>query len=228
MVAYLLLGLALLFATVLLARWFVNADPKSLVLAVKVIGGALAAITLLYLVVSGRFSSLIWLAVLAPVIIRMFRRFGKVRPSPGQSSDVETEYLRMVLDHDSGEMTGTVLKGDFAGRDLGGLGLDQLLDLFETCLAADEKSAQVLEAFLDRSHHTEWRDAMDSRQGGGNRGAPMTNDEARDILGVGPDAGDAEIKVAHRALMKQNHPDHGGSTYLAAKINQAKDLLLGT
>ncbi|MEE2981349.1 MAG: molecular chaperone DnaJ, partial [Pseudomonadota bacterium] len=168
------------------------------------------------------------LAVLAPVIMRMFRGFGKVRPSPGQSSDVETEYLKMVLDHDSGEMTGTVLKGDFASRDLDGLGLDQLLDLFETCLAADEKSAQVLEAYLDRSRHTEWRDAMDSRQGGGNRGAPMTAEEARDILGVGADAGDDKIKEAHRELMKQNHPDHGGSTYLAAKINQAKDLLLGT
>lgn len=228
MVPYLLLGLALLFAALLLARWFVNADPKSLVLAVKLIGGALVALTLLYLVVSGRFVYLFWLAVLAPVIMRMFRGFGKVRPSPGQSSDVETEYLKMVLDHDSGEMTGTVLKGDFASRDLDGLGLDQLLDLFETCLAADEKSAQVLEAYLDRSRHTEWRDAMDSRQGGGNRGAPMTADEARDILGVGADAGDDEIKAAHRELMKQNHPDHGGSTYLAAKINQAKDLLLGT
>ncbi|MFP6744867.1 MAG: hypothetical protein VCB77_06735, partial [Alphaproteobacteria bacterium] len=73
MVPYSLLGLALLFAALLLARWFVNADPKSLVLAVKLIGGALVALTLLYLVVSGRFVYLFWLAVLAPVIMRMFR-----------------------------------------------------------------------------------------------------------------------------------------------------------
>ena len=227
MVPYLLLGLALLFATLLAARWFANADPKSLVLAVKIIGGALVAMALLYLVVSGRFFNLIWLVVLAPILMRMVRGFGKVAPSPGQSSDVETEFFRMVLDHDSGEMTGTVLKGDFAGRDLGDLSLEQLLDLFEACLAADEKSAQVLEAYLDRSRHAAWRDTMDGRHGGAS-GAPMTTDEARDILGVGRDAGPGEIRAAHRELMKQNHPDHGGSTYLAAKINQAKDLLLGT
>ncbi|MFP6740794.1 MAG: DnaJ domain-containing protein [Alphaproteobacteria bacterium] len=227
MLSYLLLGLALLIAVLLLARWFVNANPKSLVLAVKCIGGALLAFALLYIVLSGRFALIFWLVMLAPIALRMFRRFGNARPSPGLSSDVETAYLRMVLDHDSGEMTGTVLKGDFAGRDLGDLGLDELLDLFELCLGADEKSAQVLEAYLDRGRHANWRDAMDARQGRGVGKTAMTMDEARDILGVGPDANSDEIRAAHRELMKQNHPDRGGSTYLAAKINLAKDLLLG-
>jgi hypothetical protein len=227
MLAYLLLGLALLFAVLLLVQWFVNANPKSLVLAVKCIGGAALALALLYVVLSGRFVLIFWLAMLAPIALRMFRRFSNAQPSPGQSSDVETAYLRMVLDHDSGEMAGTVLKGDFAGRDLGDLGLDDLLDLFELCLGADEKSAQVLEAYLDRGRHANWRDAMNARQGRGVGRAAMTVDEARDILGVGPGAGSDEIRAAHRELMKQNHPDRGGSTYLAAKINLAKDLLLG-
>ena len=227
LVSYLLLGLALLFAVLLLVRWFANANPKFLFLAVKCIGGAALALALLYVVLSGRFFLIFLLAMLLPFALRMFRRFGNARPSPGQSSDVETAYLRMALDHDSGEMTGTVLTGDFAGRDLGDLSLDELLDLFYECLGADEKSAQVLEAYLDRGRHAKWRDAMDARQGRGVGKTAMTMDEARDILGVGPGAGSDEIRVAYRELMKQNHPDRGGSTYLAAKINLAKDLLLG-
>ena len=55
----------------------------------------------------------------------------------------------------------------------------------------------------------------------------MTPDEARAVLGVGRDASDADVRAAHRRLMKISHPDHGGTDYLATKINQAKDVLLG-
>ena len=231
MLPYLLLGVGLLFVVLLAARWFVTADPKTVVLAVKWIGGTLAALAVLYMVFSGRAAQLIWLVIFLPFLVRALRRFrglGRSRPSGGQTSDVETDYLRMVLDHDSGEMSGTVLKGAFAGRELGGMSIDELLGLFEECLRFDDKAAQVLEAYLDRGAHTGWREAMDARQGGGATGsAQMTPDEARDVLGVGTDATPDEIKGAHRKLMQQNHPDHGGSTYLAAKINQAKEVLLG-
>ncbi len=231
MLPYLLLGVALLFVVLLAARWFITADPKTLVLVVKWIGGALAALAVLYLVFSGRAAHIFWLVIFLPFLFRAFRGFrglGRTRPSAGQTSDVETDYLRMVLDHDSGEMSGTVLKGAFAGRELGGMTLDELLALFEECLRFEDKAAQVIEAYLDRSAHSGWREAMDARQGGGAAGsAQMTPDEARDVLGVGAGATPDEIKTAHRRLMQQNHPDHGGSTYLAAKINQAKDVLLG-
>ncbi len=231
MLPYLLLGVALLFVVLLAARWFVTADPKTLVLAVKWIGGVLAVLVALYLILSGRAFHMFWLVIFLPFLVRALRGFGgfgRTRPSAGQSSDVETDYLRMVLDHDSGEMSGTVLKGAFAGREFGGMTLDELLDLFEECLRFDDKAAQVLEAYLDRGGHAGWREAMDARQGAGaSASAQMTPDEARDVLGVGAGASADEIKAAHRGLMQQNHPDHGGSTYLAAKINQAKEVLLG-
>lgn len=229
MLSYLLFGVVLLLIVIAAAHWFARADTKTLLLVIKWVGGAFAVLVLLYLIASGRLFQIIWLVFLVPVFWRMLRRLGGGRPSAGQASDIETDYLSMTLDHDSGEMMGVVLKGRFSGRKLGDLGLEDLLSLFEECLRADEKAARLLEAYLDRGGHEDWRDAMDARAGSGKPGAAtMTAAEAREILGVGDDATADEIKAAHRDLMQRNHPDHGGSTYLAAKINQAKDLLLGS
>ena len=228
MLSYLLFGVVLLLFVLAAAHWFARADIKTLLLVIKWVGGVLAVLLVLYLILSGRFFQIIWLVALAPVVRRMIWGIGRGRPSAGKTSDIETGYLRMKLDHDSGEMSGTVLRGGFSGRDLDDLGLDELLTLFEECLRADEKGARVLESYLDRGRHQGWRDTMDSRAGGGKPGtAGMNAAEAREILGVGDDATSDEIKAAHRDLMQRNHPDHGGSTYLATKINQAKDLLLG-
>lgn len=145
----------------------------------------------------------------------------------GQESRIRTRYLAMVLNHDSAEMSGEVLVGEYAGRPLSSLGLDELLRLLHEC-RGDGDSAQLLQAFLSREH-PDWRESA-----GGDGGAPpgagseeMTRENALAILGLEAGAERAEIVAAHRELMRKLHPDRGGNDYLAQKVNAAKDVLLG-
>ena len=136
----------------------------------------------------------------------------------------------MNLDHDSGEMHGTVLRGAYEGRELHQLSREELLDLLRECDAHDEQSARLLESYLDRMFGEEWRDGAseeEPRQRRRASSANMTRDEAYEVLGLAPGASEADIREAHRKLQLKNHPDQGGSDYLAAKINQAKEVLLG-
>jgi hypothetical protein len=157
--------------------------------------------------------------------------FGPKRKTPGQKSGVRTEALEMVLEHDSGQMEGTCLKGRFAGKPLSSLGRHELLQLLEELRGTDAKGALLLEAYLDR-RAPGWRDLRsgpsdreEPRQSRGRRGGMTTND-AYEVLGLKPDAKEAEIRAAHRRLMMRFHPDQGGSTYIAARINEAKEILL--
>lgn len=141
------------------------------------------------------------------------------------ASDIETAYLRMQLDHASGQITGEVLDGHYRGRRIEELATEEVVDLLAECLAADPQGAQLLEAYLDRVEPG-WREAQ-ARSPGAEAPGPMTREEAYKILGLAPGASDGDVRAAHRRLMKHHHPDHGGSTYLAAKINEAKEVLLG-
>ncbi len=233
---------ALLVAVLLLISWYKrapSAQQKRIRGRLLMFGGL--GIVLL-LLVTGRLNPIIALVLAAFAIgqrvlavasmANMFQGFrnsmkGAAGPSAGGASDVDTRFFRMTLDHDTGAMDGTVLEGDYRGRRLGELALDDLLNLLAVCRAEDAQSATVLEAYLDRVHGDGWRDAFHGGGGGhGEEPSRMTPGEAREILDVGVDASREEIIDAHRRLMQKNHPDRGGSTYLAAKINQAKDVLL--
>jgi hypothetical protein len=229
-IAYFILGLALLLGSVLLIRWYVSSDPKQVA---RVARWTLAGVGIglgLYLLFAGRQAlAALALPALIPLILRyrgLWRRLKSAAgPTPGQTSEVTTRFFHMVLDHDSGAMHGEVLEGHFKGHRLLDLQLHDLLALRAECEGADAQSLAILETYLDRAHGGAWREAAASgeRTGGA---APMTREEAYEILGLDPGADEAQIREAHRRLMQKIHPDHGGSNYLAAKINQAKDLLL--
>jgi hypothetical protein len=237
---YFILGFALLMGVLLAGRWFARTDAKALAKAAKRVALGLILATILFLAVTGRLNwAFLALPALLPWLLRarafartaknFSRMSGGGGASSGQTSEIATCFLRVTLDHDTGAITGEVIDGPHAGRSLEDLGRDDLIGLLGVCQAEDEQSAQVLAAYLDRVH-PDWRDHAQSAGAGtgdGFAGGPMIRDEALQILGLEPGAGTDAIKKAHRRLMRGLHPDHGGSTYLAAKLNEAKDLLLG-
>ena len=232
---YLLGGFAVLSGFLMLVYLFVNADPARLARGLKVSGIVIAVLAVATLAISGRLAALLMpLAMLMPLLIRVRSVLDRYRPpSGGQTSTVATPFLRMTLDHDTGSMTGTILRGRFSGMRVEELGSGDLLALLRECRAEDEEGARLLEAYLDRVH-PHWRDELAGERAGGSTGGSsarstsgdMTVDEAYAILGLSPGADAEAIKEAHRRLMVKLHPDHGGSDYLATKINRARDVLL--
>jgi len=234
-VLYLLGGFAVLSGHLMLVYLFVNADPARLARGLKVTGIVIAVLAVATLAISGRLAALLMpLAMLMPLLIRVRSVLDRYRPpSGGQTSTVATPFLRMTLDHDTGSMSGTILRSRFSGMRVEELSSADLLALLRECRAEDEEGARLLEAYLDRVH-PDWRDelagerASGSTGGSGARstGGDMTVEEAYAILGLSPGADAEAIKEAHRRLMVKLHPDHGGSDYLATKINRARDVLL--
>jgi DnaJ domain len=229
---FLLGGFAVLCGLLLLGYLFVNADPARLARTVKWagLGGGIVALVALLVLTEGRLAFyLAPLVPVVPVLRRVKSMFSGLRgPAAGRSSEVETPFLRMILDHDTGSMTGTVLRGRFAGMRLDELGRAELLALLRESRAEDEESARLVEAYLDRMH-PDWHDDLGRERAGSTpqaASADVTVEEAYEILGLAPGADADAIKAAHHRLMKQLHPDHGGTDYLATKINRARDVLL--
>ncbi len=221
-------------AAALAIHWFINASPARLARGIRLGAVWLAVSIVLLLAVTGR---LPWLTgLVAPLVAIILALLARRRARPaqdwgadsGRQSTVSTRYLEMTLDHDSGELDGRVVSGAFEGRVLSAMTLEELRTLLAE-VSADPDSFNVLASFLDRRHGGAWREAGDAGNGHGaaDGGAPLTQDEAYRVLGLSTGATEEEIRAAHRRLMKLAHPDHGGSDYLASKINQAKDLLLG-
>jgi len=229
---YFLLGLAALLLVILALRGFTRADVKAMARQIRIVTGVVALAAAAALTFRGLLS---WATPLA--MFGYWMLFGgsnapvggKASKSPGQTSRVVTDYLEMELDHDTGAMRGRVLKGSFAGREFESMSPAELAQLWQECRFADPQSAQIIEAYLDNMHPS-WRDDMARAGANSGRAATsgkMTREEAYEILGLEPGASEEDIRRAHRELMMKLHPDRGGSAYLAAKINLAKEVLLG-
>jgi len=151
--------------------------------------------------------------------------FGQQPVTPGRTSQIKTAFLDMSLDHDSGNLDGSVLAGQFAGQSLSQLDFQQTMDLLQEC-QPDNDSVNVLRAYLERTYPDwEHEDASDPNS------SVLPNDDMNEtqafaILGLETDATKEEIVAAHRRLIQKMHPDRGGSTFLAARINEAKSLLI--
>lgn len=245
-----LITLILLCLLVLLGLYiFVSVKPATLARAIRTFTTTFAALAGTGLLLTGRFGLALITLIAAMMALRALRTGslsggwttgapGGFSNSPGggpggKTSDIATDMLAMQLDHRTGDLDGEVLQGRFAGRSLESLGLQDLIALLIECQRDDPRAVPLLETYLDR-RYPDWRQQTGAGSDGQERddGAAASTDvmdvaTACRILDVPPGATDDEIKAAHRRIMNKVHPDHGGSSYLAAQLNQAKDVLLG-
>lgn len=237
--ATLIAGAVAVFVLYTLLQMFRSANPAMLARAIKIVGGVVSLAVAAFVGIKGELAVAIPLGVFGAGLLgwspltnagfgNMGGLFGGSRRTAGQTSTVRSHYLEMTLDHDSGALSGRIIAGPNAGRVLDAFDLPQLLTLASQF---DAESVALLESYLDRRFPA-WRQHAQGDAAAGERRATssgkMTDEEAYQILGLEPGAGRDEIGRAHRALMKKLHPDQGGSTYLAARVNEAKDTLLRT
>lgn len=230
---YFFIGGAVLLGALAIYQYARRLGPGQLMRMLRwPVGGALA-LTAGFLLVARRFDIALFVGAAAFSILRSgrlgpFSFEGDAISGGGNVSKVRSRYFAMELDHDTGAVHGRVLDGQFAGAELIDLGeMDTRLLIAE--IEGDADSMSLLESWLD-ANRGGWREyfAETAETGPGPEAAPAGDPvaEAYAVLGLEPGATDEEIRAAHRELMKGVHPDHGGSSYLASKINAARDLLL--
>jgi hypothetical protein len=233
---YFLAGLALLVLLIFAARLFAKANPRLLAGALRKLSGIIALGAAGFLLLRGALPLAIPLGLFGFSLIRPsafgFGPFASSSKSPGGTSHVQTESLEMELDHDSGEMEGMVLKGKFEGRMLSSLSDAELKKLLDELRGTDQQAEALMQAYLDW-RIPDWREGESDKDEGKSQprsrkpSGHMSVAEAYAVLGLKRGASEEEIGYAHRQMMKKFHPDQGGSTYLASRINEAKDVLLG-
>nr|WP_205790276.1 DnaJ domain-containing protein [Microvirga makkahensis] len=213
---------------------FAHANTARLAKTIRIVGGILILGAAVLLGLRGRIDMALLLGSVGAWLLgwgsfRLPGLGGHSQPTSGGTSRVRSASIEMELDHDTGDMNGTVLAGTFAGQGLSTLDLAQLQHLLRECGSDDPDGVRLLEAYLDRRFpdwRTRTREDEQTQAGPRPSSGTMTEEEACQILDIRPGADAEEIRQAYRNLMKKLHPDQGGSAYLAARVNQAKDVLL--
>ena len=162
-------------------------------------------------------------AQLASVFRNASRLFGSTTSTPRDSSEIKTSFIHMKLEHATGSMDGQILQGQHEGKKISGLSIEEIKEILIE-IESDSDSVNLMHAYLERER-PEWEDT--SSKPSATFSSEMSEQQALEILGLSQGASEKEIVAAHKRLMQGVHPDRGGSTFLAAKINAAKDRLLG-
>ena len=236
----LLIGAFALILILTLLHGFTQADPKALVKALRYLAAVALVLIAAFFLVRGIVPAAVLLGSMAYGVFTGGRVWpggwphwqlpGGPRTPTGQTTRVATDWIEMELDHDTGEMRGRVLKGAFSGQSLNQLADDDALRFYAEAGSSDSETARLLEAYLDRRFGPDWRTKASEKASSQQRprsSSAMTREEAYRVLGLSPAASEDEIRAAHRRLILNLHPDRGGTDYLAAKINEAKDVLIG-
>jgi hypothetical protein len=225
----LLVGIAALFAVLWFMRKYVQASPTGMARVMQKAGGILALIAGILITLRGGLALGVPLGLFGLALLGWTRGvpfFPGSTGGPNPVSRQRTAFLEVAIDHVTGAMRGRVIAGKRAGADLDALDEAALNALMAEL---DPASRQLLMAYRDRrrSGRREYaQGGADARQRGAASSGKMAEEEAYQILGLQPGAGAEEIGHAYRTLMKKLHPDQGGTTYLAARINEAKEVLL--
>ncbi|WP_201831909.1 DnaJ domain-containing protein [Microvirga zambiensis] len=231
----LLLGIVAVALLWWLGKNYTRADTKALAKSLKVVGGVAALGAAALLGMRGRFDMALLLAgfgawALGWNSLNIPGPWRKFQQATGRFSRIRSAMIEMEIDHSTGAVEGSVLVGPLAGRRLSSLDPQGLRQLYDECCAQDPQGVPLLEAYLDR-RFTGWRENAqgdrDTRTRTHAHSGVMTKEEAYQILGLQPGASLDEVRKAHRTLMKKLHPDQGGTAYLAARVNEAREVLLG-
>ncbi|WP_116653216.1 J domain-containing protein [Pelagibacterium sediminicola] len=237
---WVLLGGAVLIVAIYLYSLYVQGEIRKLVRALRWVVGGMLAVVASFVALRGNMMIGSMIGFAAAGVLTRGRLgpidFGAGMSSPGNVSTVRSRYLSMRLDHETGTVSGTVGEGLFTGRDLASLSAEECWALYDE-VDGDPDSLALFESWLD-ANRSGWREWFAEQFGMDTDGAADSEkmhsaasgvtaiEDAYEILGLTPDATADDIRKAHRTLMKKVHPDHGGSAFLAARINEAKDVLL--
>lgn len=222
---YAIAVIVIFIAAVLLLPRLVNANPATIARAGRGTASGTVFAAAAFFALRGLLPIAIPLFLFGLFLLGAQRGFNRTSKSTGQKSSVRTSILDMWLNHDDGSMDGAVLSGSYTGRQLSELDLPELLQLLGECVSAGDQSEALLMAYLDRVH-PQWREQAGSA-GGSQAAGSMSREDALDVLGLKEGASEKDIRAAYRKMMKKHHPDNGGSAYLAARINEANDVLNG-
>jgi hypothetical protein len=225
--ALLVAVLAVVLVLLVVLGGFLRADPQKLARNIKLSGPLFAGLagTVLLFARQPLWGGLILFVAIAWYSLAVRKR----REEPVNRTLVRTAALEMETERKTGKVEGLVLAGRQEGRTLSSMDVGELKRLYEE-LAADTESQKLLEAYLD-GRFPVWREDPQTNRRKRLRIAPgtgsMTKQEAYKILGLEAGAAAADILEAHRRLMQSLGSDVGdGTSVLAARLNEAKDVLL--